>query len=355
MKKRRIFSDNRSRWRMPIIAISIFVVVLFLASSAQPAEAGTGVAVPYNHNQGQEHGQNDMRILSGNIPYMMQNSTFSSDLELIGPAPGNANMTLTLYLGLKNMEFLHWYVDQVNNPNSALFHNYMSPGQFRTLFYPPYPYIRTIENYYSQAGFRVWNYQYAPTVIVLGGNVSLVESTFHVREYLYKFTPNGAVFMTNTANPSVPSEFSDIFHVYGLSYSSEALLVSGTSLGVKSNAFIEGQAPSPEGNSYTLTPPNLYSFYQVNKLFENGFSGKGTSIGILGVGQSVDMSAVSTFWNEYGIHNPATKFINLTSNGKNPYRQGFEADLDVEWSGALAPNATIYDVMQPLDLPLPQP
>ena len=40
---------------------------------------------------------------------------------------------------------------------------------------------------------------------------------------------------------------------------------------------------------------------------------------------------------------------NLTSSGGNSYPQGFEADLDVEWAGAMAPNATICDVMQPFD------
>lgn len=350
MSRPPFLKDIKKRWRMAVIAVSLLVAVLFLASSFQPATTGVNTATPADMQGMNYHHHGRMTTLSGNVPYMMQNQSFSSDLQLIGPAPGNAVLTLTLYLGFNHMGMLQWYVNQVNNPNSVLFHHYMSPSQFNSMFYPSHGTVHAIENYYSHEGFRVWNYNYAPTVIVVQGNVSLVESAFHVSEYLYKFLPNNAEFITNTANPSVPSQFHSIFHVYGLSYSSAALLSSGNQKALKTNTIVQGQASGPAGNSYILTPTSLSSFYQVNKLFAKGYNGTNTKIGILGVGESVNMNAVSMFWNGYGIHNPTVKFVNLTANGQNPYSEGFESDLDVEWSGAMAPQSTIYDVMQPFNL-----
>lgn len=349
MPKIRFLNEAKKRWRIAVVGISILIAVLFLASSFQPVENNLNLTSPaneYSMNFGHHSG---MTQLTGNVPYMMQNSSFSSELQLIGQAPANTTLTLTLYLGYSHMNFLQWYVNQVNNPYSMLFHHYMNPSEFRALFYPNQRTINNIESYYANLGFKVWNYNYAPTVIVVQGNVSLVESTFHVSEYVYKFLPNHAEFITNTANPSVPSQFSSIFHVYGLSYASDALLTTGSQQ-LKTNTIIQGQVSGPSGNSYILTPTSLSSYYQVNQLFAQGYTGQNTKIGILGVGESVNMTAVSMFWNGYGIHNPTVNFVNLTSNGLNPYGQGFESDLDVEWSGAMAPQATIYDVMQPFNL-----
>lgn len=350
MSKDRFSKVIKNHWGMIVVAASILVALLFLASSFQPADLSNTAVIPSEMHGGSHHRPGQMMTLTGNVPYLMQNQSFQGELQLVGPAPGNANLTLTLYLGLNHMSILKWYVNQVNNPNSPLFHHYMNPSQFRELFYPSGNIINNIESYYSGHGFKVWNYNYASTVIVVKGNVSLVESVFHLQEYVYKYIPNGANFISNIANPSVPAQFGIIYHVYGLSYSTEALLATGSQQGLKTNTVIQGQVSGPSGNSFILTPASLSSFYQVNSLFGKGIAGKNTKIGILGVGQSVNMAAVSMFWNGYGIHNPAVKFVNLTSNGMNPYGEGFEADLDVEWSGALAPQSTIYDVMQPFNL-----
>ncbi|MHB8358924.1 MAG: S53 family peptidase [Thermoplasmataceae archaeon] len=350
MSKNVSHGRKNNSWHKIIIATSLVVVMLFLLSSGQFPHTNTNTATPYVAHNGSSYAGKRMLPLSGNVPYIMNNSNFSSDLKPIGMVPGNVPMILTLYLGFHNNKFLHWYVHQVNNPSSVLFHHYLTPSQFRTLFYPSASYIHDIESYYSHLGFKVWSYSYAPSVIVLSGNVSLVNSSFNVQEFYYKFLPDKTVFITNIANPSVPVQFSDIFHVYGLSYSSDALLSVKNVTALKSDTIIQGQTIGPMGNSFTLTPSNLYPFYQVNDMFKNNMNGKGTKIGILGVGQSVNMQSVSAFWNEYGIHNPVTRLINLTSNGQNPYGEGFEADLDVEWSGALSPYATIYDVMQPFNL-----
>lgn len=339
---------KRRPWRLGIITAIFFIVAMFLLSSVQPAESSASAATPSVSLNG-VHDTHSMRTLTGNVPYLMENSSFANNLLQLGPAPGNAVLTLTLYLGLQNQALLYWYINEMNTPGNPLYQHYMTPSQFQHMFYPSQGTIHSIESYYSSEGFHVWNYNYAPTVIVLRGNVSLVESVFHVNEYVYEFLPNGAQFITNIANPSVPSQFSSIFHVYGLSYASFALLTEGSNI-AKTGYINQGQVSGPQGNFYILTPPNLDSFYQVNNLFSQGSNGRGTSIGILGVGESINMTAVTDFWNGYGIHNPTVNLINLTANGQNPYYEGFEADLDVEWSGALAPYSTIYDVTVPFNL-----
>ncbi|WP_237265280.1 thermopsin family protease [Thermoplasma sp. Kam2015] len=294
--------------------------------------------------------------LNGNVPYLMTSPYFQRYLLNLGPVNPDDVINVTLYLNLTNLSELEQFVSAVNSPMSPYFHDYLTPQEFMAHYYPSESQIMQVEAYYSNMGFKVWSYSYAPLVIVLHGTVGMFERVFGTVLFNYEFTypgGSGAVFMTNTANPYIPAQFSGlIMHVYGLSYSSEALLSVKNRQEVKTEISNTALVPTSgiNGSSSLLTPVHLAEFYNVTGLENMGFTGHGIKIGILGVGESANMSAISMFWDEYGIHNPQVVFVNLTPNGKNPYPEGVEADLDVEWSGAMAPNATIYDVMQPFNL-----
>lgn len=181
-----------------------------------------------------------------------------------------------------------------------------------------------------------------------------IGSAFGVIEFNYCFTYPGAYpseFMTNTANPYIPTQFNGtILHVYGLSYSTNVLLGGVNQQQAKTGLTTATQVSDPNSRNNTLTIPNLENYYNVTSLQNAGYTGQGISIGILGVGEAVNMSNVSKFWNTYGIHYPTVKFVNLTSNGLIPYQEGFEGGLDVEWSGAMTPNATIYYITIPINI-----
>ncbi|MGC8609355.1 MAG: S53 family peptidase, partial [Thermoplasmata archaeon] len=292
-------------------------------------------------------------MLNGNTPYMMSDNALIPYLLNLGTAPPNTPMNVTLYLNMTDLNGLAAFDSSVNSPMSTQFHKFITPQQFRSKYYPSSSEISSIMNYYSGEGFKVWNYSYAPLVVVLSGNASMFEKAFGVMVYEYAFEYPGAplsLFLTNTANPFIPASFSgEIMHVYGLSYSSDALLSSSQKTTIVMNDISPASVTSVPSNEI-LTPPNLENYYNVTQLHEMGMSGTGIKIGILGVGESVNISSVKQFWDTYGIHNPSVNLINLTSNGLNPYPEGFEADLDVEWSGAMAPNASIFDVMAPFNL-----
>ena len=330
------------QWLIPLaifaILISVYIIPTFYPTSNSVETKKITIQ------------QGNMVKVSGNVPYIIYNSTCAHNLTLLGAAPKGKFLAITLYLNYTNLSLLERCASELNNPASSNFHKYLTSQEFRREFDPGYNEIRAIENYYAKIGFSVWNYSYAPNIIVLNGSISLIDEAFNVTEYCCEYLGNHADFITNKADPWVPQNFSEIYHIYGLSYSSKALYSfynpSQAKLGISGSSSIGNFY----GNSNTLIPNNIYSYYNLSELFKKGYSGQGMKIGILGVGESVDMGSVKNFWNAFGIHNPDTNLINLTSTGSNNYNQGFEADLDVEWAGAMSPNATIYDVMQPFNL-----
>ena len=334
--------------RFSLSALAVMVIVFVLAMGLSTPVA----ALPPT---GEPAGQ--MVPVTGNVPYLITSPQFQSALENLGPANGSTVLNVTLYLSLQNLPGLESLASMINTPGSGLqhylFHHYLTPARFRQLFYPSVSEIEQIKAYYAAQGFTVWQDSYAPTVIMLKGNVTLIDQAFMVTEYQYQYLFNGkqpVTFITNNQNPSVPGPFhADILHIYGLSYSSDFLLNTAQAPPVKSDLIIQSAAADQAGNAVTLTPPNLENFYGVSTLLSHGYNGRGTTVGILGLG-GVNMTTVDMFWREYGITPPTTHLVNLTANGQNPFPEGGEPDLDIEWSGAMAPGATFYDVQVPFNL-----
>jgi uncharacterized protein (TIGR03437 family) len=100
------------------------------------------------------------------------------------------------------------------------------------------------------------------------------------------------------------------------------------------------------GLGYTLAPGDLAAIYDINSLYEAGLQGNGEKIVIVGQAAGDDslLSDVQRFRNTYGL-GPA--HVQLFSDGTAPSSDSgdlVEADLDLEWAGAIARNATLIYV-----------
>ena len=90
-----------------------------------------------------------------------------------------------------------------------------------------------------------------------------------------------------------------------------------------------------------LVPGDFATIYDVNPLYAAGIDGTGVNIGIVGQSQVV-LTDLQMFRAKYNLpaSDPKTVLVG-TDPGVN---MGWlpETNLDIEWAGAIAPNATIY-------------
>jgi PKD repeat protein len=96
------------------------------------------------------------------------------------------------------------------------------------------------------------------------------------------------------------------------------------------------------------SPQSLYAFYDVDVLHALGYSGTGTKIGL---GELCDPSYTQAMYTSeadqfsafFGLPNPTIDFIGSGASSCSGGSDGWagETMLDLEWSHALAPNATI--------------
>ena len=110
--------------------------------------------------------------------------------------------------------------------------------------------------------------------------------------------------------------------------------------------LIPAYSPSPENNrgtTHAIAPDDLTTIYNIKSLYGINIDGAGQTIAIIGQ-TAIDLADISTFRAQYGL--PA-RDPQLTLVGPDPGKNATdlpEADLDIEWAGAVAPNANIIYV-----------
>ncbi len=105
--------------------------------------------------------------------------------------------------------------------------------------------------------------------------------------------------------------------------------------------------PLPQTNlsdgSHAISPDDLATSYNISPLYASGIDGTGQTIAIAGV-VNLNLADIRTFRKTFGLPaNDPTVVLVGRDPGPNPDAL-VEADLDVEWSGAIARNANVVYV-----------
>src|SRR5439155_22271434 len=93
-----------------------------------------------------------------------------------------------------------------------------------------------------------------------------------------------------------------------------------------------------------LAPDDLATIYNIKPLYRAGIDGAGQKIAIVGA-SDIDMADIEYFRSAFGLpaNNPRKVLVPGSNNPGQVPAMG-EADLDLEWSGAMAPKATVLYV-----------
>ena len=166
-----------------------------------------------------------------------------------------------------------------------------------------------------------------------------MERAFHTRihEYLVK----GNRYQANDRDPSIPAALGP--YVSGIvSLNDFPRKAMHTPFRPVEPSQITPEYTSSTGNHY-LAPADFATIYDLTPLYSSGINGGGAAIAIVGrTHPSTLLTDWSSFRSFFGL---SAGNLNVIVNGTDPGDQGqgedFEADLDVEWSGAVAPQATI--------------
>jgi subtilase family serine protease len=334
--------------------IAIVAASIVLSSAALPAQTQTSPSVLPSRIVNTID-ENSRVTLHG---YVHPLATAANDR---GAAPDSMPLT-RVHLLLKRSDAqetaLQQYISEAHTPGSASYHKWLTPAQFGQQFGPSDQDIATVESWLSSHGFEVSGVKPGKQVIEFSGNVAQLRTAFHTQ--IHQYNVNGATHYGAANEPDIPAALATVVagfpslndfpphkllaRVLGTaSYNAKTDKATPNWTYGTSSAFSFVLAPGDFGIQYDLPNSALNSKYTGSNL-----DGTGQSIAILDFA-NINVDLVNQFRTIFGL--PANT-PNVIIDGNDPGIDGInnpdgenyasiESYLDVEWAGAVAPNATI--------------
>ncbi len=273
-----------------------------------------------------------------------------------GAAPSSLPMERMLLVLKRSPEqetALETLLAQQQDKSSPNYHKWLTPAAFGAQFGPADQDIQTVSSWLTSHGFQIGNVSNGRTVIEFSGNAGQVQEAFHAP--IHNYVVNGEQHWANANDPSIPTALTPaIAGVRSLHNFYPRPMYHLNPMAGRGRPKAAGRAnpqftlPLASGfecnilgtaDCYALGPTDFATIYNVLPLWNSGIDGTGETIAVV-ADSNINTLDVSDFRSSFGL---PPKLPTVTVNGTDPGLNGdeIEAILDVEWSGAVAKNATI--------------
>ena len=296
----------------------------------------------------------------------------------LGPLPGDTRlngMSLRFTPSVAQQAALDQLLVDLQNPSSPRYHQWLTPQQYAAQFGLSSSDLAKVTAWLTSQGFTVTGVAQGGSFITFDGSVSQVQTAFATS--IHSLSLNGETHFANVTEASVPSAFA---------------AVVGAVTGLHNfrprphlrNSVVKPQFTSSQSGNHFVTPGDIYTIYDMNPLLAN-YAGAGIGTGTnchsvgtpqptcgdIAVTGQVDLYNTGTtttpiyadviaFRSAAGLSTtnlPTTVHegtdpgqanncsSSTSSNCPSPNLDDLgESSLDVEWSGAMAPSASILFV-----------
>ena len=292
-----------------------------------------------------------LTVLRGNVHPMAQ-AKFDQ-----GAAPDSLPMRRMMLVLQRSPQMDHSLItllDAQQDKNSPSYHQWLTPDQFGQQFGPSDSDVQTVTAWLQLHGFQVTRVSRGRTIIEFDGTAGQVQQAFHTA--IHSYMVNGEQRWANSTDPQIPLALAPV--VAGpVSLNNFPRKAQSHYLGMFSKSKTSPKItpvgpnftfPDPTGqacgtNCYAVSPYDFAAIYNVLPLWNSGIDGTGQTIAIVGR-TNINVQDAHNFRALFGL---PTKDPVVTLNGPDPGINGDEgeADIDVQWSGAVAKNATINFVV----------
>jgi len=242
---------------------------------------------------------------------------------------------LQLSLSAAQQQDLDQFLKQLSDPSSPNYHRWLTPEQFGARFGATQADLDKLTAWLESQGLQLESVPAGRNHIIFSGTAAALSSAFQTE--IHQYLVNGETHYANAQPVSVPTAFSGV--VQGLHGLHDFRL--------KPRA-VKQRAPDPQytylvNGSHYLTPADVATIYNLKGLYSATYTGAGQKIAVVEQ-TNIYLSNVENFRVAAGL---VANDPQMVLGGTDPGYVATEMDeayIDVEWSGAVAPNATIIYV-----------
>jgi subtilase family serine protease len=221
------------------------------------------------------------------------------------------------------------------DPSSPNYRAWLTPEQYADRFGLNQDDLEQALSWLRTEGFHIDYVARGRTWVRFSGTVSQVSSAFHTE--LRRYNVNGRLHFANSADPSIPAALGPVvLLIRGLDdFRTEPRRLAATPVANFTSS----------GGGHSLAPGDLATIYDIGPLYQRGITGSGQKIAVVGQ-TDIHLSDIEHFRSQYGLPVNDPKLV-LAAGSPDPGVSSddlIESSLDLEYSGGIAPNATILFV-----------
>jgi uncharacterized protein (TIGR03437 family) len=273
---------------------------------------------------------NHLAAVKGNIH---PNARPENDRGAVSPNLELDYITLHLKPTPAQQADLDQFLTQLQDPASPNHYKWLTPEQYADRFGASLADIAQITNWLQGQGLSVIRPARGRNFVVFKGTAAQVQAALRVE--IHRFLVDGETHFANVTEPSVPAAILPFtIGFFGL----DDFKLKPPAQDVK--PFYNYQ------NQHVLGPADLWVIYDTAPFYSSNVDVTGTGMKLAVAGQSnVNLADMAAYQAYFGLpSNPPVKL--LIPGGTDPGITGdqTEADLDLEMTNAMAPNADIVFV-----------
>jgi len=241
--------------------------------------------------------------------------------------------------------------------NSPNYHKWLTPEQWADRFGLSVNDVRKLTTWLKGQGFTSIHVARGRNWILFSGTAAQIQSAFGTE--IHHFNVNGEMHVANSTSPKIPSALSGV--VTGIRGLDDFFLKPPNHSRARPYYF-DG---NPPGFPELIAPGDIATMYDIGALYTNGIDGTGQTLAVIGQ-TDVYQTDLVDFRTDFGLSSiSCTTFTGTdviqscndphfvympvgTDPGTVLNSNLIEADIDIEWAGATAPNAQIVYVNAPL-------
>ena len=247
-------------------------------------------------------------------------------------------------------------IGEMHSPGSANYHKWLTPDSFGKQFGPSDADVATLESWLGSHGFSITKLNPGRQTLEIAGTAGQFRDTFHaqIHSYQVKGVQGGVeTHFANASDPDIPAALAPVLGGFVSLNNFRPKRYSKLLGKAEYNPAIHQAKPewtygNSSGYNLVLAPGDFAVQYDLNPLYSAGINGTGQSISIAN-DSNINVALVNNYRSLFGLPtNPPQVVIDGNDPGvdgiNSPYGpngDSVEAYLDVEQSGAVAPNAQI--------------
>jgi len=229
---------------------------------------------------------------------------------------------------------LNALLEEQQDPSSPNYQAWLTPEEFGDRFGLSAADLDTVVSWLQSRGFTIDETARSRSWVTFSGTAGEMDTTFQTE--LHEYFVDGVSHYAVATEPSVPDALVDVvsglgsLHDFGIKPRVKARRAHFTS--------------NLTGNHF-LVPSDVTTIYDIRNLYNIGIDGTGQRIAVMGQ-TNIVLSDIATFRSNSGLPAKQPTVILVPGSGDPGFNENdiVESDLDLEWAGAVAPNADLIYV-----------